>query len=79
MVLRQPEKCLLNRAGTKVGKIPSKLCQQKQTKVQRSACVFINVALTLIGYRKPPKFDYCFIPSTSVVPASGSIHCWTEK
>ena len=29
---------------------------------------YINVALTLIGYRKPPKLDYCFITSTSLVP-----------
>ena len=44
--------------------------------------VFINVGLTLIGYRKPPKQGYCFIMRTSVVPVSVSIkitHCWTEK
>ena len=35
--------------------------------------VFINVALTLVGYRKPPKLDYCFITSTSVVPVTVSI------
>ena len=28
---------------------------------QRFARIFINVALTLIGYRKLPKLDYCFI------------------
>ena len=34
------------------------------------------------GYRKPPKLDYCFITSTSVVPVSVSIqirHRWTEE
>ena len=70
--------CMYIRAGTKVGKQPSKLRQQKQTKVRRFACVFIKVAFTLI-YRKPPKLDYCFITSTSVVPVSVSIHHWTEK
>ena len=71
-----------NRAGTKVGKQPSKLRQQKGTKVRRFARVFINVGLTLIGYRKLPKQDYCFITRTSVVPVSVSIqirHRWTEK
>ena len=56
--------CILTIAGMKVGKQHSKLCQQKRMKVRRFACVFINVALTLIGYRKPPKLDYCFITST---------------
>ena len=70
------------RAGMKVGKQPSKLRQQKRTKVRRFARDFINVGLTLIGYRKPPKQDYCFITRTSVVPVSVSIqirHHWTEK
>ena len=31
---------------------------------------FINVALTWIGYRKPPKLDYCFITSTNLVPVT---------
>ena len=70
------------RAETKVGKQPLKLRQQKPTKVRRFAHVFINVGLTLIGCRKPPKKGYCFIMRTSVVPVSVSIkirHCWTEK
>ena len=70
------------RDGTKVGKQPLKLRQQKPTKVRRFAHVFINVGLTLIVYRKSPKHGYCFIMRTSVVPVSVSIkirHCWTEK
>ena len=39
------------RAGTKVAKLHSKLRQQKQTNIRRFARVFINVALTLNGYR----------------------------
>ena len=35
--------------------------------------LFINVALTWIGYRKPPKLDYCFIMSTNLVPVAVSI------
>ena len=54
----------------KVAKQHSKLRQQKRTNVRRFACVFINVALTLIGYRMPPKLDYCFITSTSLVPVA---------
>ena len=49
---------------------------------RRFAYVFINVTLTEIGHRKPPKLDYCFITSTRVVPVSVSIqirHHWTEK
>ena len=34
--------------------------------------LFINVALTWIGYRKPPKLDYCFITSTNLVPVAVS-------
>ena len=34
--------------------------------------LFINVALTWIGYRKPPKLDYCFIMSTNLVPVAVS-------
>ena len=48
-------------------------------KVQRFTRVIINVALTLIGYGKPPKLDYCFITSTSVVPVAVSIHHWAKK
>ena len=46
------------------------LGQRLQTTFEASHMVFfyINVALTLIGYRKPPKLDYCFITSTSLVP-----------
>ena len=43
--------------------------------------VFINVVLTLIGYRKSPKLDYCFIMSTSVVSVAVSFqnrHHWTQ-
>ena len=36
------------------------------------ACVFINVSLALIGYRKPPKVEYCFIATTSLVPVAVS-------
>ena len=32
----------------------------------------ISVAPTLIGYRKPPKLDYYFITSTSLVPVAVS-------
>ena len=42
----------------------------KASKVR--TCFFINVALTLIGYRKPPKLDYCFIMSASLVPVAVS-------
>ena len=46
-------------------------------------CVFINVALTWIRYIKPPKLDYCFITSTSLVPVAVSTwiqhHQSTEK
>ena len=63
---------LVIRPGMKVEKQPSKLRQQKQTKFRRFARVFINVTLTLIGYRKPPKLDYCFIASTSLVPVAVS-------
>ena len=34
--------------------------------------LFINVALTWIGYRKPPKLHYCFIMSTNLVPVAVS-------
>ena len=34
--------------------------------------LFINVALTWIGYRKPPKLDYWFIMSTNLVPVAVS-------
>ena len=47
---------LSSRAGAKVGKQHSKLCQQKWIKV----CM-CNIALTLIGYRKPPKLAYYII------------------
>ena len=60
------------RAGTKVAKQHSKLCQQKRTNIRTFACVFINVALTLTGYRMPPKLDYCFIMSASLVPLTDS-------
>ena len=40
----------------------------KQHSKLRTWFFYINVALTLIGYRKPPKLDYCFITSTSLVP-----------
>ena len=56
--------------------------KNKRTKVRRFTRIFINVGLTLIGYTKPPKQDYCFITRTSVVPVSVSIqikHRWTEK
>ena len=56
------------RAGTKIAKQHSKLCQQRRTNIRMFACVFINVALTLIGYRMLPKLDYCFITSASLVP-----------
>ena len=36
------------------------------------ACVFINVSLTLMGYRKPPKVEYCFIATASLVPVAVS-------
>ena len=63
------------RAGTKVAKQHLKLRQQKRTNIRRFARVFnnfIDVALTLIGYRTPPKLDYCFIMSTSLVPVAVS-------
>ena len=34
--------------------------------------LFINVALTLIGYGTPLKLDYCFNASTSLVPVAVS-------
>ena len=33
-----------------------------------------NVALTLIGYRKPPQLDHYFIISASLVPVAVSTH-----
>ena len=39
--------------------------------------LFINVALTLIAYRMPPKLDYCFVTSTSLVPVA--VSTWTGK
>ena len=36
------------------------------------ARVFINVSLTLTGYRMSPKLDYCFITSASLVPLTDS-------
>ena len=53
-------------------RVQNKLRQQKQTNIQRFKRVFINVALTLIGYRIAPKLDYCFITSTSLVPVAVS-------
>ena len=44
----------------------------KKTNIRRFARVFINVALTLIGHRMPPKMDYCFITSASLVPVAVS-------
>ena len=46
--------------GMKVAKQHSKL----------RTCFFINVALTLIAYRMPPKLDYCILTSTSLVPVA---------
>ena len=63
---------MYTRAGTKVAKQHSKLRQQKRTNIRRFTRVFIIVALTLIGYRMPPKLDYCFITSTSLVPVAVS-------
>ena len=60
------------RAGTKVAKQHSKLCQKKRRNIQTFACVFINVALPLTGYRISPKLDYCFIMSASLVPLTDS-------
>ena len=67
------------RAGTKVAKQHSK---QKQTNIQRVCKYFYQIALTFIGYTMPPKLDYCFITSTSLVPVAVSTwiqHRWTEK
>ena len=66
------------RAGTNVGNN----LRSFVSKNKGSHIFVINVALTLIGYRKPPKLDYCFITSNGVVPVSVSIqfrHHWTEK
>ena len=48
------------------------LGRRLQNNIRRFAHVFINVVLILIGYRKPPKLDYCFITSTSIVPVVAS-------
>ena len=55
-----------------VAKQNSKFRLQKQTNIGRFAHVFINDALTLIGYRMPPKLDCCFLMSTSCVPVAVS-------
>ena len=65
--------CMYNvctRAGTKVVKQHSKLCQQKKNEYSKDL------------ERKPPKLDYCFITSTSLIPVTVSTwiwHRWTEK
>ena len=68
------------RAGTKVAKQHSK---QKQTgKYSKVRMYFYQIALTFIGYTMPPKLDYCFITSTSLVPVAVSTwiqHRSTEK
>ena len=73
MMMHQPHMqgvYICTRAGTKVEKQPSKLRQEKWTNLRRFAHVFINVALTLFGNIMPPKLDYCFIISTSLVPVT---------
>ena len=62
-------------AGTKGWKQPSKLLQQKMNKKLEGSHVFLPMLL-LIGYRKPPKLNYCFIMSTSLVPVT--VSTWTE-
>ena len=56
----------------KVTKQHSKLWQQKQMNIHKFARVFINVAITLIGYGKLPKLDCCFITTISPVPVAVS-------
>ena len=77
-----PHHCIQVRGGMKVAKQHLKLCRQKRKNIAGFARVFSNDALTLIGYRMPPKLDYCFITSTSLVPVAVSTwihHRWTEK
>ena len=45
---------------------------QRRTIFKVSHMFFINVAVTLIGYRKPPILDYYFITNTGLVPVAVS-------
>ena len=70
--------------GTKVGKQPLNLRHTNKRRFEGSHMFLSMLVLlsVLIGYRQPPKLDYCFLMSTSLVPVSVSIqnrHCWTEK
>ena len=67
------------KGGTNIAK-HLKLHQQKRTKIQRFTCGVTMFLSMLIGYRTPPKLDYCFIMSTSLVSIAISTfyrpHIW---
>ena len=63
-IVNQPSSLLSCLSGKDVGC----MYQEFEPTVQKVCTGFvINVTFTLIGYRKPPEFDYCFITSTSLV------------
>ena len=66
------------RAGTKGWKTAFKASSAKMSKTFEGLHVFLPMLL-LIGYRKPPKLNYCFITSTSLtlcIPVT--VSTWTE-